>query len=119
MKSTSGSSDSQPALALTLGAHLPALDGMRGLAILFVMAYHYITGYGAYARGGFATRKIMAVAMNLWSGVDLFFVLSGFLITGILLRARNDPGYFRNFYVRRMLRIFPVYYGALVVIFLI
>jgi peptidoglycan/LPS O-acetylase OafA/YrhL len=103
---------------LARGQHVPALDGLRGVAILSVMLFHFITACG-YGSDAWVTRKIIGLAVNLWSGVDLFFVLSGFLITGILLRARDQPSYFTNFYMRRALRIFPLYYGALIVIFLL
>lgn len=103
---------------LVRGEHVPALDGLRGVAILSVMLFHLITACG-YGSDAWVTRKIIGLAVSLWSGVDLFFVLSGFLITGILLRARDQPSYFKNFYMRRALRIFPLYYAALVVMFLI
>lgn len=80
--------------------HYPALDGLRGAAILLVVIYHNF-GFINYFFFG-------------WLGVDLFFVLSGFLITDILLRTINDKHYFKNFYFRRILRIFPLYYLSLV-----
>jgi peptidoglycan/LPS O-acetylase OafA/YrhL len=93
---------------------LPALDGLRGLAILLVMQLHF---WGiAFGYAGLpptlAVDRFMSRLFGVgWSGVDLFFVLSGFLITGILYDAKRSYGYFRNFYARRFLRIFPLYYG--------
>lgn len=78
------------------GAHLPAIDGLRGVAILFVIWFHYITACG-FGQDAGPTRFIVGVASSMWIGVDLFFVLSGFLITGILLRAKDRPNYFKNF----------------------
>jgi peptidoglycan/LPS O-acetylase OafA/YrhL len=97
---------------------VPALDGIRGIAILLVMAYHFtIYGMGT-TPAVFLDRLFYRVFTAGWCGVDLFFVLSGFLITGILLDAKGEKHFFRNFYVRRVLRIFPLYYGFLVVFFL-
>ena len=92
-------------------SHVPALDGVRGLAILLVLVSHLMlfndrTG----SRFGDSLSALRGLG---WVGVDLFFVLSGFLITGILFDTLHDPHYFRSFYMRRFLRIFPLYYGFL------
>src|SRR4051794_3893283 len=81
--------------------HMPVLGGVRGLAILMVMLLHFV---GQMLPTNGIERTIVAVTNYGSYGVDLFFILSGFLITGILYDARNRPHYFRNFYMRRMLR---------------
>src|SRR2546423_13639037 len=93
-----------------------ALDGLRAIAISLVLLFHLTPGHDSNHGLRSLHYKIADVG---WSGVDLFFVLSGFLITGILLRSRRRPHYFRNFYARRALRIFPLYYTALAAVFLI
>jgi peptidoglycan/LPS O-acetylase OafA/YrhL len=91
---------------------LPALDGVRGLAILLVLTNNLYP-----ERPSIRLDQLVETASNAgWIGVDLFFVLSGFLITGILLDGKGAPNYFRNFYARRFLRIFPLYYGVLLVL---
>jgi peptidoglycan/LPS O-acetylase OafA/YrhL len=99
---------------LDVRGHVTPLDGLRGLAVLLVMAHHLINLPASFQAGSVARDLLNAGA---W-GVDLFFVLSGFLITGILYDARQRPHYFRNFYARRVLRIFPLYYGYLVLYYL-
>jgi peptidoglycan/LPS O-acetylase OafA/YrhL len=93
------------------------LDGIRGLAILLVMVQHF---FPFNDRGtSLLDDVVFGLANRCWMGVDLFFVLSGFLITGILWRARGREHYFRNFYMRRVLRIFPAYYLLLAIFFLL
>src|SRR4051812_38390961 len=105
-----------PADRLLLKGHVPALDGLRGFAILLVLLLHFTPMGEASTKIG-AIGKWIASAGGI--GVDLFFVLSGFLITGILLDAKGTPHFFRNFYARRTLRIFPLYYGVLFVCFIL
>lgn len=93
-----------------LPSYIPELQGLRGIAVLAVVFYHChprLTGTWIYG-----------TSLWGWAGVNLFFVLSGFLITGILLESREKPRYFRNFYGRRVLRIWPVYVLLLVVVYL-
>jgi peptidoglycan/LPS O-acetylase OafA/YrhL len=78
----------------TIPTLIPAIDGLRGLAIIGVLLFHL--GIPKCSLG--------------WTGVELFFVISGFLITRILLNTCEDRDYFKRFYVRRALRIFPIYY---------
>jgi peptidoglycan/LPS O-acetylase OafA/YrhL len=99
---------------VTLAGRLPVLDGLRGVAILLVLVLHFTMYGGPPAEAG-VDGFVHRFALAGWIGVDLFFVLSGFLITGILWDAKGGERYFRNFYARRILRIFPLYYGALVV----
>ncbi|HWO36466.1 MAG TPA: acyltransferase [Candidatus Acidoferrum sp.] len=89
---------------------IPELDGLRGLAILLVIICHYIAN-ASHPPLGFVADHLITILDLGWSGVDLFFVLSGFLIGGILLGSRNAPSYFRTFYLRRVHRILPVYYS--------
>lgn len=88
---------------------IPALDGLRGIAIIFVLLHHLTTYRPTRGIDGW----IASVPLVGWWGVDLFFVLSGFLITGILIDARGGKRYFTSFYARRTLRIFPLYYLVL------
>ena len=93
--------------------HQPQLDGVRGLAILGVLLCHAV-GIIQAVQYTPSTGRLLELMSLGWGGVDLFFTLSGFLITGILLRGRHAQGYFTSFYARRILRIFPIYYLFLV-----
>jgi peptidoglycan/LPS O-acetylase OafA/YrhL len=87
---------------------IPELDGLRGTAICMVVAHHYI--FYKYA-------NILGPRWG-WAGVDLFFVLSGFLITGILLKSEKNEEGLGHFYMRRVLRLFPIYYLCLAIYFI-
>lgn len=90
------------------------LDGIRGMAILPVLIWHY-TASKLDSQTGPIANSVKIIFGTTWSGVDLFFVLSGFLIGGILLDNRDAPNYYKAFYTRRICRIFPLYFGWLLV----
>jgi peptidoglycan/LPS O-acetylase OafA/YrhL len=96
------------------GHRLPALDGLRGVAILLILTSHLFQ-FAVERPATPVGRLAYDTVMTGWIGVDLFFVLSGFLITGILRHTKSSPRYFRNFFARRTLRIFPLYFAALAV----
>lgn len=87
-------------------SYYPALDGLRGLASLLVVIYHNFGFINHYFFFG-------------WIGLDIFFVLSGFLITDILLNTLHRKDYLKNFYMRRMLRVFPIYYVGLILFLIV
>lgn len=98
-----------------LHARFTALDGIRGMAILLILIYHSMVFKG----GGAMDLFLGKLRSGLWCGVDLFLVLSGFLITRILLKTKHKERYFYNFYGRRTVRIFPLYYLVLVVVIIL
>jgi peptidoglycan/LPS O-acetylase OafA/YrhL len=99
--------------------HLTVLDGVRGIAISCVLIVHFYQREWVTAASPAIARLTSRVAGAGAYGVELFFVLSGFLITGILLDTKGDPGALKTFYARRILRIFPLYYSALIICFLL
>ena len=99
----------RPPSSAPSATHIPALDGLRGIAVLLVMLLHF----SMMTPNGPLDSAFSLTFDTGWLGVDLFFVLSGFLITGILFDAKGGAFFFRNFYLRRSLRIFPLYYAFL------
>jgi peptidoglycan/LPS O-acetylase OafA/YrhL len=107
--SNSGALSDPP--VINSATRIPALDGLRGIAILLVLLCHSV--FELYPNSKPLSR-LLIVGRLTWSGVDLFFVLSGFLIGGILLDAKASPRYFKTFYARRAYRILPLYAVILV-----
>jgi peptidoglycan/LPS O-acetylase OafA/YrhL len=95
---------------------MPELDSLRGVAILLVLFFHGFNYQGAIAHFSGLPRLFIISATTGWTGVYLFFVLSGFLITGILLDSKRKPHYYRRFYIRRALRILPAFYLLLILL---
>jgi peptidoglycan/LPS O-acetylase OafA/YrhL len=87
---------------------IPELDGLRGVAIILVLIWHFVVASISFEPGSLLSYASVFGRLS-WSGVDLFFVLSGFLIGSILLEQRDAPRYFTTFYLRRGLRILPLY----------
>jgi peptidoglycan/LPS O-acetylase OafA/YrhL len=108
LKDTGGSSS-------IIRAHMPELDSLRGVAILLVLFFHGMAPVQNAALSP-AGKIIFDLSQYGWGGVNLFFVLSGFLITGILLDSRDRADYYRRFYIRRALRILPALYAILILL---
>ncbi len=96
---------------------IPQLDGLRGAAILGVLLFHLLPHYEAIA--ALFPRPLLSAIRLGQTGVDLFFVLSGFLITGILIDSRDRSDRWTTFFARRSLRIFPLYFLTLFIVFVI
>lgn len=121
MKKSTQSDDED---TLIVGKHYPALDGLRGIAVLMVIWFHSLCSVASQCfvinqsvpELEFWYHIYYVASMFGHTGVDLFFVISGFLITGILIDTRNDKNCLKNFYIRRSLRIFPAYYAGLLIL---
>jgi peptidoglycan/LPS O-acetylase OafA/YrhL len=110
---SSSSTSVQPAVP---PPRFPTLDGLRAIAILLVLPHNLNL---LTVPSGIGMHTLIATLDRGWIGVQLFFVLSGFLITGILLDTRDACNYYGSFYVRRVLRIFPLYYATLIFVFVL
>jgi peptidoglycan/LPS O-acetylase OafA/YrhL len=99
-----------------VASRIPELDGFRACAVLMVLVHHLFYGWKTPALARLPHMIRIPIEQG-WRGVDLFFVLSGFLITGILLDSSDNHRYFRNFYSRRVLRIVPLYLTCIILMY--
>jgi len=97
-----------PPVAPRKAFHIDQLDGLRGLAALFAVTFHYLAGPAAKWRAAAFFQSLLEVTPI---SIDTFFILSGFLIGSVLLRAKNSGNYYKTFYARRFCRILPLYYA--------
>lgn len=109
-------SDQPPLASPISGKRVRCLDGLRGIAVIMVLGIHFLNSK-ALPQPPPRLNSLPHIFAFGWMGVDLFLVLSGFLITGILVDTRGEPHFLRNFYARRALRIFPLYYLVVVTAF--
>ncbi|MEO8103866.1 MAG: acyltransferase, partial [Betaproteobacteria bacterium] len=116
MTATTANAPAPPPAIPELPSRYPALDGLRGLAILLVLVHQFSL---LEPQGDVLSFMFSNISNVGWTGVQLFFALSGFLITGILLDTRHAQNYYSGFYARRTLRIFPLYFIVLAVAFLV
>jgi peptidoglycan/LPS O-acetylase OafA/YrhL len=101
--------DAKLSLRIDFSRRIPELDGLRGVAIAMVVFMHYVW-FAIVARPPALLGYVNTLSRPLWSAVDLFFLLSGFLIGGNLLDTRDSPNYFSVFYIRRFCRVLPIYF---------
>jgi len=102
-----------------LRSKMPELDLLRGVACLMVLIFHGFAGHFSTVGLSRMPRLFVQTTAYGWTGVNLFFALSGFLITGILIESRQESGYYRRFYIRRALRILPPYLAVIVALILL
>lgn len=103
---------------LIVNRYYSEFDGLRAIAILLVIVFHSALSIINVDDTLDAPKTFLSFLMAGWCGVDLFFVISGFLITGILIDTASIPNNLSKFYIRRILRIFPLYYAAITVYFI-